>query len=57
MLYGQKQIFARENIQIPSSTIEVWQEEYNTFRPHSRLGDLTPEMSIGKQVKQRNSLL
>lgn len=30
---------------------EIWREEYNTFRPHSCLGDLTPEMFIEKQVK------
>lgn len=31
--------------------IEVWREEYNTFRPHSFLENLTPEMFIEKQVK------
>lgn len=31
--------------------IEIWKDEYNTFRPHSCLGDLTPEMFIEKQVK------
>jgi len=31
--------------------IETRREEYNTFRPHSCLGDLIPEMFIGKQVK------
>lgn len=31
--------------------IEVWREEYNTFRPHSFLGNMTPEMFIEKQVK------
>jgi putative transposase len=31
--------------------IEIWREEYNTFRPHSCLGDMTPEMFIEKQVK------
>ncbi len=31
--------------------IEAWRHEYNTFRPHSFLGDLTPEMFIEKQVK------
>lgn len=30
--------------------IEIWREEYNTFRPHSCLGDMTPEMFIEKQV-------
>ncbi|WP_353150630.1 IS3 family transposase [Chryseobacterium sp.] len=31
--------------------IEIWREEYNTFRPHSCLGDMTPEMFIETQVK------
>jgi len=31
--------------------IEIWREEYNTFRPHSCLGDMTPEMFIERQVK------
>jgi len=31
--------------------IEIWREEYNTFRPHSCLGDMTPEMFIEKHVK------
>lgn len=31
--------------------IEIWREEYNTFRPHSFLGNLTPEMYIEKQTK------
>lgn len=37
--------------------IKAWREEYNTFRPHSRLGDLTPEMFIQNQVSSPNSLL
>lgn len=37
--------------------IEAWRMEYNTFRPHSCLGDLTPEMFIEKQIKPRNFLL
>lgn len=32
--------------------IEAWRTEYNTFRPHSNLGDLTPEMFIEKQVNK-----
>lgn len=32
--------------------IEVWRKEYNTFRPHSCLGDLSPEMYIETQVKK-----
>ncbi|MNT78798.1 Integrase core domain protein [compost metagenome] len=31
--------------------IKIWREEYNTFIPHSCLGDLTPEMFIEKQIK------
>lgn len=31
--------------------IKIWRKEYNTFRPHSCLGHLTPEMFIEKQVK------
>lgn len=31
--------------------IEIWREEYNTFSPHSCLGDMTPEMFIETQVK------
>ncbi|MDR6735811.1 putative transposase [Sphingobacterium sp. 2149] len=31
--------------------IEIWREEYNTFRPHSCLGDMTPEMFIKKHFK------
>jgi len=34
--------------------IEDWRHEYNTFRPHSCLGDLTPEMFIENQVKTAN---
>ena len=30
--------------------IEAWRREYNTFRPPSNLGDLTPEMFIENQV-------
>ena len=29
--------------------IRNWQEEYNSFRPHSSLGDLTPEEFIEKE--------
>lgn len=32
--------------------IEAWRIEYNTSRPHSNLGDLTPEMFIENQVNK-----
>ena len=32
--------------------IAEWMEEYNIFRPHSSLGDLTPEEFIEKQQKK-----
>jgi len=35
--------------------IEVWREEYNTFQPHSCLGDMTPEMFIESQVNKAGS--
>jgi putative transposase len=28
--------------------IEKWREEYNRFRPHSALGDLTPQQFVDK---------
>ena len=28
--------------------VEAWRQEYNCFRPHSSLGDLTPEEAIEK---------
>jgi putative transposase len=34
-----------------------YKEEYNNFRPHSALGNLTPIEAIEKQPKTRNSLL
>ncbi|WP_400263577.1 integrase core domain-containing protein [Sphingobacterium sp. SG20118] len=35
--------------------IEDWRDEYNTFRLHSCLGGLTPEMFIEKQTKIADS--
>ncbi|MCD6333119.1 MAG: transposase [Bacteroidales bacterium] len=32
--------------------ITEWKNEYNSFRPHSSLGDLTPEEFIEKQQKK-----
>lgn len=37
--------------------IEIWMEEYNTFRLHSFLGDLTPEMFIKKKKTAEFSTL
>ena len=34
--------------------IEDWRDEYNTFSPHSCLGDLTPEIFIENPVKTAN---
>lgn len=31
--------------------IEIWPEEYHTFRPHSFLGNLTPDIYLEKQAK------
>ena len=35
--------------------VEDWQVGYSTFRPHSCLGDLTPQMFIENQGKIANS--
>jgi len=32
--------------------ITEWKDEYNSFRPHSSWGDLTPEEFIEKQQKK-----
>jgi putative transposase len=37
--------------------IKAFKEEYNHFRPHSALGNLTPIEALEKQSKARNSLL
>jgi putative transposase len=37
--------------------ITDWKEEYNTFRPHSSLQDLTPDELIEEQKKSPNFLL
>lgn len=34
--------------------IEAWREEYNSFRPHSSLGDLTPIQFRDQQQEARN---
>lgn len=36
--------------------IKAFKEEYNNFRPHSALGNLTPIEALEKQSKARNSL-
>ncbi|WP_460924796.1 integrase core domain-containing protein, partial [Pontibacter brevis] len=30
--------------------IESWRQEYNCFRPHSSLGDITPEEWVKKNI-------
>jgi len=37
--------------------IEKWREEYNMFRPHSSLGDLTPHQFAKKFESQKTLLL
>jgi putative transposase len=37
--------------------IAAFKEEYNHFRPHSALGNLTPIESIDRQREARNFLL
>jgi putative transposase len=32
--------------------IEAWRHEYNTFRPHSSLGDLTPEEWVQRNISK-----
>jgi len=31
--------------------IELWKEDYNTTRPHSALGGLTPEEFLAQQTE------
>jgi putative transposase len=35
--------------------IEKWREEYNRFRPHSALGDLTPQQFVDKFARSLGS--
>ena len=37
--------------------IETWRAEYNTERPHSSLGDLTPEEYADRRIAQRHEAL
>jgi type I restriction-modification system DNA methylase subunit len=37
--------------------IEVWRKEYNSFRPHSSLGDLTLNEHLDQQTVPGNSVL
>jgi putative transposase len=37
--------------------IELWRQEYNSFRPHSSLNDLTPNEVHGEHKKSPESLL
>ncbi len=39
------------SLQDAKEKIESWREEYNTFRPHSSLGDLTPKEFAEKHAK------
>ncbi|WP_262711951.1 transposase [Dyadobacter flavalbus] len=34
--------------------IESWRQEYNSFRPHSSLGNLTPD-EVGLRVKREEN--
>lgn len=36
-----------------SEKMEAWRIEYNSYRPHSSLGDLTPEEFIGMHLEER----
>jgi putative transposase len=36
--------------------IEQWRQEYNSFRPHSSLGNLTPEDFLQKEKLTPGSL-
>lgn len=45
------------NISDARRVIEDWQRDYNQVRPHSSLGDLTPEEFIGaKQTEEQEEL-
>lgn len=38
--------------------IEAWRQEYNSYRPHSSLGNLTPdEVGKGIKIKEKESLI
>ena len=37
------------SIEDAEEKIRNWQKEYNSFRPHSSLGDLTPDEFIEKE--------
>ena len=41
----------------PCRVIETWRAEYNTERPHSSLGDLTPEEYASRCIAQRREAL
>ena len=40
------------NLSDARGKIEKWRREYNTFRPHRSLGNLTPEEFAGKHKKE-----
>jgi putative transposase len=37
--------------------IDAWKEEYNHFRPHSSLNDMTPNEVVKRYLKSPKSLL
>ena len=37
--------------------IESWRQEYNGFRPHSSLGNLTPDEIVMRVKKKENTSL
>lgn len=45
------------SIEDANEKIKAFKQEYNHFRPHSALGNLTPIEALEKQSKARNSLL
>ncbi|MCH7519669.1 MAG: transposase, partial [Candidatus Dadabacteria bacterium] len=37
--------------------IETWRRDYNEFRPHSALDNMTPEEYVKKHLKSQKSLI
>jgi len=46
----QKEIFHAQVLSMEDARekIEKWRRDYNEFRPHSSLGDLTPQQFVDK---------